>query len=130
MIRAASNDELRMLRRGNKAHCGDITIRWDVHGVGVRRSFAIPRTVGNAVVRNRLRRQLQHVLVDALRPANGQGSNLGLVMLISVRSPRSGGAQYGSAGFGSETLRQFKGVVQQIADSARTRPISDVEANV
>ena len=81
-IPGATRTQLASLKANSRrVRRGDVTIRWNCEASTTTRAFAIPRSYGNAVTRNRVRRQLHHLLVDFER----QTPLDGCLMLISVR---------------------------------------------
>ena len=70
-------DDFRQLAgRARTARCGPLRVRFRstrplVNDPDVRVAYAIPRTVGSAVVRNRIRRRLRAIIVDLDRRMQG-----------------------------------------------------------
>ncbi|HAZ17884.1 MAG TPA: ribonuclease P protein component [Acidimicrobiaceae bacterium] len=71
--RLSRRDDFHALRRdGRSVRRGPLRVGFRAAGsadAGVRVAYAIPRPVGSAVVRNRLRRRLRAILVDIDRSA-------------------------------------------------------------
>ncbi|MBA3287260.1 MAG: ribonuclease P protein component [Acidimicrobiia bacterium] len=63
----------RLARGGRRSHAGALwcTYAPDEHLVPLRVAFAIPRAVGSAVTRNRLRRRLRALLAEQTALASG-----------------------------------------------------------
>ena len=111
--RLRRRDDFQLLRSdGRTVRRGPLRVGFRATGVevdapGPRVAYAIPRVVGPAVVRNRIRRRLRAIMVDlARRP---QGVPVG-DYLVRV-SP-------GAAGSSHDELRQhLTGAIDALADS-------------
>ena len=87
-----------VVRRGSRASRGPLTFHLDPADSGLAKvGFVIGKPVGNAVVRNRLRRRLRHVLAARLaslpagvrlvvraRPGAGELSSADLARLVDA----------------------------------------------
>jgi ribonuclease P protein component len=74
ITRLSRRDDFHALRRdGHSVRRGPLRVGFRAAGsadAGARVAYAIPRPVGSAVVRNRLRRRLRAIFVDIDRSAN------------------------------------------------------------